>query len=184
MRATPIGFALMIAGIGIFVFTLGRLMYGPALDPQVKVPGTITVEVEEPGRHYLWDQHFTRFEGERVKYSDDCPKDVKVSVVSSTGDTLPFVQDASQSWSIGNSGKTSVGYVDVPGAMTLDITVDGTGRERIFSVSGRTTKDELWLRLRGFGVSLVVGLLGLCIAFVGMLGGRRRGAEDAYQASA
>lgn len=173
MRITTAGIALLIAGVAIFVFTLVRLINGSALDPQTKVPGTVSAEIDAPGRYYVWDNHWTMFNGERVQYSADCPVDAQVVVHDSSGDELQFVPDASQNWSIGNNEKTSIGYVDVPAATALRLDVAGVGRERIVSVSNRTMKQELWDRLGGFGVGLIVGLIGIPIALLGLLVRRR-----------
>lgn len=71
MRLTTVGIVLIVAGVAIFGFTLVRLIGGSPLDPQAKVPGKVTAEILEPGRYYLWDDHWTRFKDEHIKYSDD-----------------------------------------------------------------------------------------------------------------
>ena len=183
MRFTIIGIALIIAGIAIFAFTLVRLINGSALDPQTKVPGPVSAEIPEPGRYYIWDNHWTTFNGERAKYPADCPAEAQVTIRDEGGTDLQFVPDASQNWSIGNNEKTSIGYVDVPNATTIRLDVDGVGRERIVSVSNRTMKQELWGRLGGFGLGLIVGVVGVPIALLGMLF-RRRGSSAAVDSLA
>lgn len=178
MRLTTVGIVLIVAGVAIFAFTLVRLIGGSPLDPQTEVPGKVTAEIREPGRYYLWDNHWTRFNDEHVKYSDDCPADAKVTVHDANGTELEFVSDASQSWSIGNNAKTSIGYVEVSAATTLQLNVDDVGRERIVSVSNRTMQQELWLRLGGFGIGVLVGLVGALTALIGLIA-RRRGASIA-----
>lgn len=172
MRMKTVGTATMIAGLAIFIFTFIRLVNGSALDHQTKVPGTFSVEIDEPGRFYVWDNHWTVFDGERIQYEADCPDDAKISVRDASSSAMPFVQDRSKSWSIGNSGKTSIGYIDVSNATTLELAFDDVGRERIVTVSNRTMKQELWARLGGLGIGLGIGILGILIFAMGFL--RRR----------
>lgn len=173
MRLAIAGVALIIVGVALFGFTLVQLIGGSALDPQTKVPGTITAVVDSPGRYYVWDNHATMFDGQRVQYTSDWPKDAKVVVCDSSGEELEFVPDASQNWSIGNNGKTSIGYIDVPTPTAIRLVIDGVGGERIITVSNRTMMQELWLRLGGLGLGLVVGAIGVPICLIGLLLPRR-----------
>ncbi len=173
MRVATAGIVLLVVGIAIFALTLVRLSGGAALDPQTKVAGTVTAEIAAPGRYYLWDNHWTVFDGERIKYSADCPEGAEVTVTDAGGSALEFVADASQSWSIGNNGKTSIGYVDVPSATTIRLVIDDVGGERIVSVSNRTLREELWPRLGGFGIGLVVAAVGAMLSFLGVFWRRR-----------
>ncbi|MCA9168605.1 MAG: hypothetical protein KDB23_13110 [Planctomycetales bacterium] len=173
MRIAIAGLALIIVGISIFTFTLVRLIGGTALDPQTKVPGAVVTEIDAPGRYYVWDNHWTMFDGERVKYAADCPHDAKITVRDANGADVEFVPDASMNWSIGNNEKTSIGYVDIPTATTIRLDIDGVGRDRIVTVSNRTMQQELWSRLGGFGVGLAVGAVGVSICFLGLLMRRR-----------
>jgi hypothetical protein len=174
MRLTKIAAAFLISGAAVFGFTFARLIRGAGLDPQTKVPGKIVVEIDTPGRYHIWDNHWTRFQGERVKYPPDCPADVSVTVHDSAGNQLGFVADASQGWGIGNNKKTSIGYVDVPAVTTLEVVLDKLGRDRIVSVSNRTVQDELWIRLGGLGLGLVLGVLGGLSLVIGLLARRKK----------
>lgn len=173
MRIATAGFALFIVGIAIFGFTLVQLIGGTALDPQTKVPGTVTAEIDASGRYYVWDNHWTMFDGERVQYSADWPKDAKIVVRDSNGRELEFIADASQNWSIGNNEKTSIGYIDIPTPSAIRLDIDDIGNERIVTVSNRTMKQELWSRLGGFAVGLGVGAIGVTICLLGLLVRRR-----------
>jgi hypothetical protein len=73
MRIATAGLALIIVGVAIFALTLVRLIGGAALDPQSKVPGSVSAEIDVPGRYYVWDNHWTMFDGQRVQYSADWP---------------------------------------------------------------------------------------------------------------
>ncbi len=174
MKAFTIGLILLVAGIAIFAVTFFRLIGGHALDEQTQVPGTLHVVIDQADRYYLWDNHWTLFDGRRVQYPKGCPDDIRVTVLDSEGGELQFVADSSKSWSIGNSSKTSVGYVDVPDAAELQLKIENLDRERIFSVSNDTMKQELWDRLGGLGIGIVIGLLGLPITLVGLMIRRRQ----------
>lgn len=169
-----LGLALGIGGIATVAVTLAGLVRGTSLVEQAKVPGTLQAKVEEAGRYYLWDNHWTIFEGERIQYPADCPADAKITVQDSTGQDLQFVPDSSEGWSIGNSGKTSIGYVDLPGSAELRIEVGAVGRDRVVSFSNTTVQDELWRKLGGFGVGILVGLIGLPIVIWGFIARLRR----------
>lgn len=173
MKGTTIGFGIVGVGVVVFVFTLVRLVGGAPLEEQAKVPGTFKVSVEEGGRHYLWDNHWTRFEGEHLKYEANCPPDAEIQILDGAGGVVPFTPDTSQGWSVGNNGRKSVGYVELAGATDLAIKVNGVGRERIFSVSNRMVGGELWSRLGGLGAGVVLVFLGSVVALVGFLAGRR-----------
>lgn len=173
MRIATVGFTFIIVGVSIFAFTLVRLNSGAALDPQTKIPGAVSAEIDAPGRYYVWDNHRTMFDGERIQYASGWPDDVKIAVRDANGTDLEFVHDASQNWSIGNNAKTSVGYIDVPTATTIRIDIDGAGRDRIVTVANRTIKQELWARLSGLGIGLIVGAVGVPIFLLGLLLRRR-----------
>lgn len=176
MRITIAGISLIVAGVAIFAFTLARLINGAALDQQFKVPGTLSAEIHSPGRYYVWDNHWTMFNGERYQYPADCPENAQIIVREETDVELPFVPDTSQNWSIGNHEKTSIGYVDLTASTTLRLEVDSVGRDRIFTVSSRTMKQELWASLGGLGVGLFAVVVGIPIALLGLL--LRRRAND------
>ena len=114
------------------------------------------------------------FDGDRIQYAADCPDDVNVKVRDGDGAELEFVRDASESWSIGNNEKTSIGYVDVPTPTTVHLEINNAGRDRIVTVSNRTMKQELWARLGGFGVGLGVSAIGVPLCLIGLLLGRRK----------
>ena len=173
MRITTAGIALIIAGIAIFVFTLARLMNGAALDLQTKVPGTVSAQIDTPGRYYVWDNHWTMFDGQRVQYAADCPVEAQIVIHDTNGNPLEFVPDTSQNWSIGNNEKSSIGYIDIPAVTSIRLYIANVGRERIVTVSNRSMKEELWARLGGFGIGLLVGVVGVPVAFVGFLTRRR-----------
>lgn len=167
MRTTFVGIGAIAIGIAIFAFTLIRLISGAPLEPTTKVPGTVKIDVLTPGRYYLWDNYWTKFEGKKTKYADDWPEDATVIVRDSTGTELDYVPDSSQSWSIGNSGKTSAGYIDVTTASALQLDIEGVGHERIVSVSKRTMRQDLLSRIGGLGVGFVVGALGVLVLLIG-----------------
>lgn len=173
MRITYIGIAIVIAGIAIFGFTLARLISGAAVEEQTKVPGAVSAEAKEAGRYFLWDNHRTTFEGERLEYSAKLAEDAEIVVRDSERNQLDFVRDASSSWSIGNNSKVSIGYVDVVKPTKLQFEIKQLARDRIVSVSNRSMKDELWARLGGLGIGLAVGLVGVLTTLIGLLTRRR-----------
>ena len=173
MRIAIAGIGLVILGTAIFAFTMARLVTGTALDPQTKVPGKVVAEIDTPGRYYLWDNHWTTFDGERVQHAADFPETAKILAHDASGAQLEFVQDASQNWSIGNNGKTSIGYIDIASPTTIHFDIEDIGRERIVTVSDATMKQELWSRLGGLGIGLIMGLVGVPIGLFGLLFRRR-----------
>lgn len=168
MSATRVGVVFIFAGIAIIAYTLSQLAGGAALDRQTKVPGTVTAELNEPGRYYIWDNHWTKFEGERVKYSSDWPNNAKVAVRETEGRELEFIPDRSLSWSIGNNGKTSIGYIEIDTPSSIELDIDDVGNGRIVSVSNRTMKQELWKRLGGFGIGLITAGIGAIVCILGV----------------
>lgn len=173
MRIFLAGAALVAAGVAVFAVTFSRLYNGASLEPQTLVPGAVEAQVDAPGRYYLWDNHWTMFEGKRFQYPDHWPETATVTARDGDDSVLEFVPDASQNWSIGNTEKTSIGYVEVPAPTTLRLQVDDLDRERVVTVSDRTMQEELWAKLSGFGIGLALALVGAPIAGLGLLLGRR-----------
>ncbi len=89
MRIATAGLVLVIIGVAICAFTLLRLINGAALDVQTKVPGTVTAVIDAPGRYYVWDNHWTMFNGGRVQYAADWPDTARVTIQDSAGQLLP-----------------------------------------------------------------------------------------------
>ncbi len=88
-RLKTIGIAFIVAATGIFVLGAIRLLGGYPNEEQNRVPGTIKVNLE-PGRYYLWGNHWTRFDGKRLNYDADCPANAPIAIHDHTGKALGF----------------------------------------------------------------------------------------------
>lgn len=100
---------------------------------QFKNPGKENIEVETPGKYYLWNDYQTFFDGQTYNTSKQLPNGTKIKVIDAdTGKELKFNPDASISVSVGNNSQTSIGYVEISSPQTLSVQIE-SNEERVFT---------------------------------------------------
>ena len=167
---TIIAGAIFLIGAFVvpFLFIL-PLFLGHQNENQFKVPGSIQVTIEKPGRYYLWNDFKTVYHGQSFNLSDHIPDGMNIRIGDSDGHQFNFVSDASISVTNGSSAKKSIGYVEIehPGKVTVQ--VSGGFEERIFSFSrSRLLKFFLFI-IGGVGASVIFGLTGLGLIIWGIV---------------
>lgn len=131
---------------------------------QFKVPGVGVLDIDAPGRYYLWHDYKASFEGQHYTSRNRKASGAKIVFKREGGRRLNFVVDKSTSYSLGNRSKQSLGYVDATEIGPVVIEVSGLNEELIFS-AGRY---ELFKKLRHIALSVIVGAI--CgIAGIGFL---------------
>ncbi len=152
---------LLVATISL-ISTLSALIQGKAHAPQFSAPGSFTSEIKEPGRYYLWNHYKTYFDGKSVKRPKKFPNDLRVLIQDSEGTEIPLNLDNGQSWSIGNHGKISIGYIESPGDQSIQISITGSAKKNpILSFAPADMGNDLWIAFRGLLVTLIGVVLGL-----------------------
>ena len=169
VKRSLLGAGLVLAAIVVGGSAFVSLQRGVSHDVQFKAPGTFQARAADAGRYYVWDNHKTWFEGEKVRSKAAFPDEMTVEVSDAAGQTLEFTRDDSQSWSIGSHAKTSVGYVDLPADSDVQIDARGDDGERILSLSQANLGQELWQTFIGFGIATVAAGLGIPIAIWGLI---------------
>lgn len=136
---------------------------------QFLVPGDLEVEVTEPGRYYLWNDHQTVFAGESYNRSESIPDGAKIRVSTAGGADLTFTASTSTTVSSGESSKRSIGYVEVTAPETLTVSVSGDFQERVFSFSKSIILKMFGLIFVGVGVSMLLTVCGVGLAIWGIV---------------
>lgn len=168
------GIKMVITGAVMFVvggFVLPVLIIVPLIlkddqGPQFKSPGSIEVEVKEPGRYYLWNDYCTIYDGKSYNRPEKLPDGLEIRIRDADGRPIQFVNGGvhtrtrSSSSSSGENAKSTVGYVEVahPGKVTVQVT--GGNEDRIFSFSRSELFRMFGLIAGAFIPSMVIGVAG------------------------
>src|SRR4051812_40783383 len=129
------GVIFLAAAVGAPFLFLFPLLLQHQNENQFKVPGSIQVMVEKPGRYYLWNDFRTVYNGQSFNRSEQVPDGLNIRIDDSDGRALNFVSSPSITSTSNGSAKNSIGYVEIehPGKVTVQ--VSGGAEERIFSFS-------------------------------------------------
>ena|SRR6185312_15855960 len=159
---------LVVAFVVPFLFILPLLMEHQN-ENQFKVPGSIQVTVEKPGRYYLWNDFRTVYKGQSFNRSEHIPDGLNIHIADSGGHPFNFLSDTSISSTNGASAKNSVGYVEIEHPGKITVQVSGNTEERIFSFSKSGLLKVFLFIVGGFGASAVFGLAGLGLIIWGIV---------------
>ena len=155
------GFLLASAiAIPVMIMVPSLSSEGPSGE-QFKVPGVGVLDIDAPGRFYVWHEYKGSFEGQRYSSRNRKARGAIIAVKRNGGELMNFVNDESISFSLGNRSKQSLGYIDATEIEPVVIEVSGLEDELIFSAS----RYQLFKTLRKIGFSVacgaVCGLAGL-----------------------
>lgn len=130
--------SIIIPGVFVLLFTLQIIK--DSNNSQFLVPGSIEVEVTEPGRYYLWNDYQTLFNGTSYNEPPTLPSGLTFTFTDEQSNTLAFTSDTSFSSTSGSNVSDSIGYIDVtqPGKIKVDVT--GPVTPRVFSFG----KNVVW----------------------------------------
>mgnify|MGYP005857879765 CR=1 FL=1 len=167
-----LGIVLLV--VGGFAVPAGFLI--PAFNtPNEEVifesPGQAKLNVEAPGRFYLWHNYRTIQDGRQVVRNKHLPNGMTFEVIrADDGSTLTFEPRSSMTTEMGGSASRSIGYVDVesPGEFRIAVR-GGDDQTRIMSFS--RSRFMIFLRAIGFSVlSLaVLGSAGMVLLIIGIV---------------
>lgn len=159
------GLKTLIAGIAIFLtgavalpaFFVFTLLSGGMAGQQFIAPGSAEIQIEKPGRYYLWNDYQTVYDGTTYNDSLTVPGGLTIRFSDASGQPLPLNADTSMSINIGSSSKNSIGFIEVTTPGSVAVSVSGEVESRVFSVSA--------FSLAGFARMI---LSGLALAFAGL----------------
>ncbi|MBT4823185.1 MAG: hypothetical protein HN742_29070 [Lentisphaerae bacterium] len=165
---------------GVILFPLGACVVPLAIvlplilrdsdEEQFTVPGKAQIAIQEPGRHYLWNDHETIFEGRSYNRSADIPDGTQIMITNAqTGEQFDFVGDASISSGSRGGARKTIGYVEIQTPCTVEIEVVGGDCERVFSFSEFELLPMLGLILGAFASAGILTMAGLGITVWGIV---------------
>ncbi len=167
------GVTLFILGI-FFISIVVPVLFYDLLDnrngEQFKVPGITQVIVEEPGRYYLWNDYQTVFEGKSYNRLNTIPDGMEIKIRNQeTSKPFNFVTDLSISSNRGTSSSNSIGYVEVPAPVKIEIEIVGGNEDRIFSFARSVFTAQLGLIVGGSLLSMAICFLGFGLVVWGIV---------------
>lgn len=154
VKTMLVGGLLLVGAIAIPVAVMVPSLSseGPSGE-QFVVPGVGVLDVDAPGRFYLWHEYKSSFEGKRYSSGNRKADGANIVAKQDGGEVMNFVVDESTSFSLGNRSKQSLGYIDVTEVGPVIFEVSGLDDELIFSAS----RYELFKTLRKIGLSVITG---------------------------
>ena len=158
--------------VGAFVVPIAflfPLILNNSDERQFIIPGTTKVEIQKPGRYYLWNDFQTVFDGKSYNRSKSIPDGLEIAIMNEEGKDLQFTSETSISSSSGSSSKNSIGFVEVSNPSSLTVSVSGGSDERVFSFSESGILKLLGLIFGGFGLSILLALAGVGISILGII---------------
>ncbi|MBL37567.1 MAG: hypothetical protein CMP07_04080 [Xanthomonadales bacterium] len=166
---------LLAGGLAIPAGLLVPAFGAPNENVVFETPGEATLEIEAPGRFYLWHKYRTIHQGRQVVRDEHLPDGMSFRVSRlDDGSSIPFQARSNIHTEIGDAESRSIGYVDIerPGTFMIEVT-GGDEQTRIMSFS----RSRMMLFARAIGFSLlslvVLGSLGVVLIVFGI--GQRAG---------
>lgn len=162
LKRLILGVLLFLGGVfGVPVLVLIALVSGDEDEMLFPVPGSVAVELAEPGHYLLWNHYEVLYEGQSYQNSDTVPNGMRIEVVDASGESLEVVSAYSMEFRTPRSVKRSVASVEVATAGVVQIEVSGTDETFIFSISPSPLGGLLRSFLGGLaaaGLLVVVGI--------------------------
>jgi hypothetical protein len=170
-----IGTALIIIAIFLIASTVSDLIQGKPHEKQFAAPGSHQTQIADTGRYYLWHHYKTVYEGEPIKRSENAPSGLEITIRNAAGTELTFNRDDKESWSIGNHGKKSIGYIEATSSQNVQIETGGDVSQKvILSFSKSDMRKDLWIAFRGLAVAAVTGIFGLPLFIWGFISSTKK----------
>ncbi len=151
----------------VVLFVAGMLMPAAVIIPLImsgdgdkpfRVPGSMEITVEKPGRYYLWNQYRTIYEGRSYSFDKELPGGLSFSLTEkASGTAVPLETGMNISSESGNRRKASIGYFEVPRPGTYIISVTGNTEERILSF-GKSIFESVLLFFGGMTLAILLAI--------------------------
>ena len=171
VKTIIIGATLFITGAFLIPVAVILLLITRGDRPeQFIIPGEMTVEIEEAGRYYLWNDYQTIYKGKSYNRSELIPDSLEMTITNiDTGELKEIVGDTSTSSSSGSSSKNSIGYFEIGEPGQYKVRVIGESNERVFSFGEDSIVKFLVLIFAGGGVCLLIAFSGFGLIIYGIV---------------
>lgn len=166
-----LGIALLLGGLVIPAGILIPAFNAPNETVEFESPGQATLDIEAPGRFYLWHDYRTIHEGRQVVRGEHLPNGMSFDVVRvGNGSALTLQPRGSIHTELRGASSRSIGYVDVERPGTLRIEVSG-GDDQTRVMSFSRSRFMMFARAVGFSIlSLVLlGSAGTVLIVLGIV---------------
>jgi len=162
---------LLLGGLAIPVGIMISAFGAPAEEVVFEAPGQASLEVEAPGRFYLWHNYRTIHDGLQVVHNKHLPDGMSFEVTRlDDGSTLALQPRSNINTEMADAASSSVAYVDIeqPGRLRIEV---GGGDDRTRIMSFSRSRFMLFARAIGFSlISLaVLGTAGIVLIVLGIL---------------
>jgi uncharacterized membrane protein len=160
VRAPGIGWyvlagAAALAGFLAAVAVIASLVFQYDEGVQFLAPGSKTLDLAK-GRHVVWNDHATVFEGRSYDSSKNLPDGAQITVTDGSGAAVALRRTSGSSFRGGGTERVSVLEFEVAQPGRHEITVRGAFPPRVFSVG----PDLVWLLLCSIFGAIGLVLLG------------------------
>lgn len=162
---------ILVGGLAIPAGLLIPAFGAPSEEVVFESPGEATLDIEAPGRFYLWHNYRTIHDGQQVVRNQHLPDGMSFEVTRvDDGSTLAFQSRGSIHTEMANAASQSVGYVDVENPGTFRIEVRG-GDDRLRVMSFSRSRMMLFVRAIGFSLlsMVLLGTGGAALMIMGLV---------------
>lgn len=126
---------MVVPPAAMFVFFIVSILENGGPKNQFLAPGSLEIDISEPGRYYLWHDYATLYRNHRYSLDPSLPNGLETSVKDANGLPLEFVSRSGMSANVGDYSKSSVGYVEIDNPVSLRIDISGDFEDRVLSFS-------------------------------------------------
>lgn len=147
--------AAALAGFLAAAGVIASLLFQYDEGVQFLAPGSKSLDLAK-GRHVVWNDHATVFEGRSYDSSKNLPDGTQITVTDASGATVALRRTSGSTFRGGGTERVSVVEFEVPRPGRHEVTVRGHFPPRVFSVG----PDLVWLLLCSIFGAIGLVLLG------------------------
>ncbi len=141
--------AIAIAGVAIAVALVFNLLSVIDRGQQFLVPGKHAFDVELPGKHFIWNDHRTVFQGRTYDLPERLPDGLRIIVTeTASGKPLEVSSSRGASSKTGEAERVSIASFEVAAPGRHEIVVEGGFEPRVFSI-GPNILPQLFMTIAG-----------------------------------
>ena len=148
-----------VAAVALAIGLVGAL----GGDTRFLGPGSVQLELKRPGKHIVWFDYATSYEGRIYSGSQTLPEGARVRVTDlATGRTLALGAAGAMTSREGATARVAIASFEAEAPGNFQVTVEGRFEPRVFSAGPDMLPRMLWTIFGG--VMLVLGSLGAAAA--------------------
>jgi uncharacterized membrane protein len=150
--------AFAIAGVAAMVLLVLNLLSKMDAGEQFVVPGSHSFVVQEPGKHLVWNDFRTIFQGRTYDVPERLPDGLRIRVTEAvSGHSVEVSSSRGASSNTAEAERVSIASFDAPAPGRYEIVVDGTFDPRVFSV-GPNILSQLFMTILAAVMAILTGL--------------------------